>query len=137
MWRRFSLETYALFFGHLLLISVLFFFFSSSRRHTRFYRDWSSDVCSSDLCSKRRTRRKACARSSTRTRPSSPAASPAFDVVTGRPSPTMDAKTANLRYHDAAAAEYDAKWSISFDERCIDYVRERAERMLPGRRYGR
>src|SRR5947207_12711104 len=49
----------------------------------------------------------------------------------------MDPKTANLRYHDAAAAAYDAKWSISFDERCIDYVRERAERMLPGRRYGR
>src|SRR6266700_5896106 len=28
---------------------VLFFFFSSKRRHTRFSRDWSSDVCSSDL----------------------------------------------------------------------------------------
>src|SRR5690606_12821452 len=27
----------------------LFFFFSSRRRHTRFSRDWSSDVCSSDL----------------------------------------------------------------------------------------
>src|SRR6266542_5809672 len=26
-----------------------FFFFSSRRRHTRCYRDWSSDVCSSDL----------------------------------------------------------------------------------------
>src|SRR5438445_8031491 len=25
------------------------FFFSSSRRHTRYWRDWSSDVCSSDL----------------------------------------------------------------------------------------
>src|SRR5207245_7828252 len=25
-----------------------FFFFSSRRRHTRCYRDWSSDVCSSD-----------------------------------------------------------------------------------------
>src|SRR5690606_39905718 len=25
------------------------FFFSSKRRHTRFSRDWSSDVCSSDL----------------------------------------------------------------------------------------
>src|SRR5690606_41102637 len=25
------------------------FFFSSSRRHTRFSRDWSSDVCSSDF----------------------------------------------------------------------------------------
>src|SRR5690606_39474553 len=28
---------------------ALFFFFSSRRRHTRFSRDWSSDVCSSDL----------------------------------------------------------------------------------------
>src|SRR5690606_40933146 len=26
-----------------------YFFFSSRRRHTRFSRDWSSDVCSSDL----------------------------------------------------------------------------------------
>src|SRR5207245_7678530 len=26
-----------------------FVFFSSRRRHTRCYRDWSSDVCSSDL----------------------------------------------------------------------------------------
>src|SRR5207245_4697893 len=28
---------------------LIFFFFSSRRRHTRCYRDWSSDVCSSDL----------------------------------------------------------------------------------------
>src|SRR5438067_13648816 len=28
---------------------VLIFFFSSRRRHTRSKRDWSSDVCSSDL----------------------------------------------------------------------------------------
>src|SRR5690606_40464016 len=28
---------------------VASFFFSSRRRHTRFSRDWSSDVCSSDL----------------------------------------------------------------------------------------
>src|SRR2546421_2532081 len=28
---------------------VVFFFFSSRRRHTRSDRDWSSDVCSSDL----------------------------------------------------------------------------------------
>src|SRR6266542_5708454 len=28
---------------------LCFFFFSSRRRHTRCYRDWSSDVCSSDL----------------------------------------------------------------------------------------
>src|SRR3712207_9178245 len=28
---------------------MLCFFFSSRRRHTRYWRDWSSDVCSSDL----------------------------------------------------------------------------------------
>src|SRR3989449_4671131 len=34
----------------LLLVSLwFFFFFSSRRRHTRCSRDWSSDVCSSDL----------------------------------------------------------------------------------------
>src|SRR5260221_5804923 len=30
--------------------AVAFFFFSSRRRHTRSLCDWSSDVCSSDLC---------------------------------------------------------------------------------------
>src|SRR5207253_4658572 len=30
-------------------IIFVFFFFSSRRRHTRWPRDWSSDVCSSDL----------------------------------------------------------------------------------------
>src|SRR5687768_17771600 len=32
------------------VVSTTFFFFSSRRRHTRCSRDWSSDVCSSDLC---------------------------------------------------------------------------------------
>src|SRR5215475_10589421 len=31
------------------LCFCFFFFFSSRRRHTSFSRDWSSDVCSSDL----------------------------------------------------------------------------------------
>src|SRR5690554_7533850 len=31
------------------LVLFVFFFFSSRRRHTRCGRDWSSDVCSSDL----------------------------------------------------------------------------------------
>src|SRR5207245_8676090 len=36
---------------YIIIFSFLscFFFFSSRRRHTRCYRDWSSDVCSSDL----------------------------------------------------------------------------------------
>src|SRR5690606_39364535 len=33
----------------LVVLTIFFFFFSSRRRHTRFSRDWSSDVCSSDL----------------------------------------------------------------------------------------
>src|SRR5207245_11479901 len=33
----------------LLILVLVVFFFSSRRRHTRCYRDWSSDVCSSDL----------------------------------------------------------------------------------------
>src|SRR5438874_13795818 len=33
----------------LTVVACLFFFFSSRRRHTRSLRDWSSDVCSSDL----------------------------------------------------------------------------------------
>src|SRR5690625_5410039 len=33
-------------YGYLYLL----FFFSSRRRHTIWPRDWSSDVCSSDLC---------------------------------------------------------------------------------------
>src|SRR5258707_9958879 len=32
-----------------LVFFYFFFFFSSRRRHTRYWRDWSSDVCSSDL----------------------------------------------------------------------------------------
>src|SRR2546429_2588614 len=32
-----------------ICLDSLFFFFSSRRRHTRCSRDWSSDVCSSDL----------------------------------------------------------------------------------------
>src|SRR3712207_1263350 len=40
-----------------LLTSVSFF--SSRRRHTRYWRDWSSDVCSSDLSGLRRLTRTA------------------------------------------------------------------------------
>src|SRR5436309_12360702 len=36
-------------FFYVMLVYLFFFFFSSRRRHTRFSRDWSSDVCSSDL----------------------------------------------------------------------------------------
>src|SRR5690625_7343580 len=38
------------------IAEAIVFFFSSRRRHTRWPRDWSSDVCSSDLCSYRHHR---------------------------------------------------------------------------------
>src|SRR5947209_12524268 len=37
----------------MFLCLFFFFFFSSRRRHTRYWRDWSSDVCSSDLGKRR------------------------------------------------------------------------------------
>src|SRR5256884_972053 len=40
--------SFSLFF-HSLSGFLIYFFFSSRRRHTRCSRDWSSDVCSSDL----------------------------------------------------------------------------------------
>ncbi|MGI8613241.1 MAG: class I SAM-dependent methyltransferase [Nocardioidaceae bacterium] len=37
----------------------------------------------------------------------------------------QDTKLAQVLYHDWEARSYDEKWSISFDERCIDYARSR------------
>lgn len=36
-----------------------------------------------------------------------------------------DTKLAQVLYHDWEADTYDEKWSISFDQRCIDYARDR------------
>ena len=36
-----------------------------------------------------------------------------------------DTKLAQVLYHDWEADTYDQKWSISFDQRCIDYARDR------------
>jgi ubiquinone/menaquinone biosynthesis C-methylase UbiE len=38
-----------------------------------------------------------------------------------------DPKRANVLYHDWEAGSYDEKWSISYDERCITYARDRFE----------
>src|SRR2546421_7847707 len=42
-------------FYTLVKLGAFCFFFSSRRRHTRSDRDWSSDVCSSDLVKRART----------------------------------------------------------------------------------
>jgi SAM-dependent methyltransferase len=36
-----------------------------------------------------------------------------------------DPKRANVLYHDWEAETYDDKWSISYDQRCVDYARDR------------
>ena len=45
-----------------------------------------------------------------------------------------DPKLANVLYHDWEAGTYDEKWSISYDERCIDYARDRFARVAGHRR---
>src|SRR5438105_5833687 len=47
--RHYLLTFFIFFFFSLCFFYLFFFFFSSRRRHTRSTRDWSSDVCSSDL----------------------------------------------------------------------------------------
>jgi SAM-dependent methyltransferase len=44
----------------------------------------------------------------------------------------IDPKHANIVYHDWEASTYDDKWSISFDERCIDYAVGRFAKALGG-----
>ncbi len=50
-----------------------------------------------------------------------------------------DPKLANVLYHDWEAGSYDEKWSISYDERCIDYAVGRFELAAggPAAPYGR
>ena len=36
-----------------------------------------------------------------------------------------DPKLANVLYHDWESSSYDEKWSISYDDRCISYCRDR------------
>ncbi|HJR19399.1 MAG TPA: methyltransferase domain-containing protein [Actinomycetota bacterium] len=49
----------------------------------------------------------------------------------------LDAKTRNILYHDWEATQYDDKWSISFDERCISYAKEKFTKVAPERKYGK
>ena len=45
-----------------------------------------------------------------------------------------DPKLANVLYHDWEAGTYDEKWSISYDERCIDYATDRFRAVAGERR---
>ena len=69
------------------------------------------------------------------TQPSTPPAATDTSVVDPAPRPhataeeveaaRKDTKLAQVLYHDWEAETYDDKWSISYDERCIDYARGR------------
>src|SRR5690625_7801871 len=61
------------------------FFFSRRRRHTRWPRDWSSDVCSSDLTLERSGKREGCRERCRPGRPA-PATPPAGEAEIGRAS---------------------------------------------------
>lgn len=43
----------------------------------------------------------------------------------------MDLKAKQAAYHDWEAQNYEAKFSISYDERCIDYARDRFRKVVP------
>jgi ubiquinone/menaquinone biosynthesis C-methylase UbiE len=50
----------------------------------------------------------------------------------------VEIKDKQIVYHDWESTHYDDKWSISFDERCIDYAYGRYLKAVPdGRRYER
>ncbi|MCF8538760.1 MAG: methyltransferase domain-containing protein [Candidatus Nanopelagicales bacterium] len=44
-----------------------------------------------------------------------------------------DRKLANIVYHDWEAETYDSKWSISYDQRCVDYARNCFDHVHPVR----
>src|SRR5438552_7709604 len=88
--------------------------------------------CTSPHCSPRRTERSAWSPSSRRVqaKPSSPGvdvsnAASGDGAVDAIKAAWDDPKLANVLYHDWEASTYDAKWSISYDERCISYARGR------------
>src|SRR3954470_6280256 len=43
----------------------------------------------------------------------------------------QDSKLAQVLYHDWEAESYDDKWSISYDQRCVDYARGRFDAIVP------
>src|SRR5258705_6915884 len=57
-WKRFCLFVCRALSSIMVICMLMALFFSIRRRHTRCLSDWSSDVCSSDLCSLAFTKRK-------------------------------------------------------------------------------
>src|ERR1700724_4443609 len=49
----------------------------------------------------------------------------------------QDSKLAQVLYHDWEAESYDDKWSISYDQRCVDYARHCFDATVPGEEHRR
>src|SRR2546430_10699381 len=79
-----------------MYVGFFFFFFSSRRRHTRFDCDWSSDVCSSDLRSVSRWRKRFTLRSPFNTTEVAMACSQVESFASPRNAPNRDRKSTRL-----------------------------------------
>src|SRR5690606_39800054 len=106
-------------------------FFSSRRRHTRFSRDWSSDVCSSDLKSSRGPapaatilRREGATALRSHAAPTSPATSPAGPCATHS---RRQHQTGTRSEERRVGKEGRARWGRSHEE-----IEEEHERELDG-----
>src|ERR1035437_10580877 len=91
--RRADLEGAGLVQGGFLFV----FFFSSRRRHTRYWRDWSSDVCSSDLIYHARSLWRRFARAQTSSSWVFPSAIPS-PTARDRKSTRLNSSHANISY---------------------------------------
>src|SRR5690349_22299936 len=85
---------FLVFFMYFISLFYFFFFFSSRRRHTRSLRDWSSDVCSSDLTPSSRSSGPSAAKS---TIPASGPASPKCSVPPPTTPPSSVRRTRSRR----------------------------------------
>src|SRR6266542_4014558 len=101
--------------------STLFFFCSSRRRHTRCYRDWSSDVCSSDLFEREVER--------LRPRPEEPGERDAHEVDLRDPELSLD----RLREVDLVALRVDHLVSTERPDLEVDRRRIEADDQHAGR----
>src|SRR5690625_5982646 len=124
-------------YNRIALFAVHFkFFFSSRRRHTRWPRDWSSDVCSSDLCRCPGRSRTWCPRCSTRSGPrrAEMARAPLF-AFTGGVLALLVAGTLSLLV-GARSVGPETVWQalVHFDQSVTDHVviHARLERTVAG-----
>src|SRR3954471_5022683 len=66
-------------------------------------------------------------------------AAPAYSAAAVTPASADEIRDVNTRYHDVAAADYDAKWGISFEEQGRRMVVAKLHKALrgPTRRFDR